>query len=298
MAEVAIIIPSYNSVPWLAATVRSALAQITPAAEIVIIDDGSTDETPVVLEKLAPGVRWERQENAGVSAARNHGARLTRSEWLLFLDSDDQLFPNALPALLESALAASAGVAYGRVLLRGKTPSETRLHGEPDVDGAPPHPARANYTRSGITTPGAAVIRRDVFEKAGGFVSGYEPMEDRDLWIKSGFLTRFAFCDTVVLDKGFHEGSAGSQDARRILSGMRSRFDLAGWCAAHRLDAAPLGATPRTIIDSAIKEALWLRQWAIIPEICGEADRRGVRTFWMRRAAIEARVRAVFRTKS
>lgn len=297
MAEIAIIIPSYNSAPWLATTVRSALAQLTPAAEIVVIDDGSTDATPAVCGKLDSRVRCERQENAGVSAARNHGARVTRSEWLLFLDSDDSLFPNALPALLESALAASAGVAFGRVLFRGKMPSETRLHGEPSVAGKPPHPAVANYTRSGITTPGAAVIRRDVFEKAGGFVSGYEPMEDRDLWIKAGLLTRFAFCDTVVLDKGFHEGSAGSQDARRILSGMRSRFDLAGWCAARGLDAAPLGATPRAIIDLAIKEALWLRQWKIIPEICDEADRRGVRTFWMRRAAIEAQVRAVFRTK-
>lgn len=288
--SVAIVIPTYNSAPWIEATVESALRQTTPAQEVIVIDDGSTDETAALLEKLGAAIRFIRQENAGVSAARNHGARLAAAEWLLFLDSDDRLLPHALEALLAEARQTDAGFAYGRVLMRMRPGEEPRLHGWPSAAGDPPAAARANYKRSIVSTPGAALVRRDLHERVGGFVPGLEPMEDRDFWIKCGLLARCAFCDTVVLDKTFREGSAGTQIARRIRSTVASRLALPTWAAAHKIDMACLDSAPRWVLDSALREALWHRRWELITPLRRQARELGLRTWWYHRAGWQLRL--------
>ncbi len=190
---IAIVIPSYNSAAYLPAVIDSALRQTRPAAQVIVVDDGSTDATPEICARYGGAIVALRQPNAGVSAARNFGARTATAPWLLFLDADDTLLPHALEALGDTARATAAcGVAYGRVLARGRSAIEDKLHGLPSAAGAPPQPARANFKRSVITTPGAALVRRDLWEKTGGFIPGYEPMEDRDFWMKCGMLAAFA----------------------------------------------------------------------------------------------------------
>ncbi len=93
---VSVIIPSYNRAEWLPATVESVLAQTHPAAEILIIDDGSTDNTAEVCTRFPAPVRYLRQRNAGVGAARNHGMREARSEFIALVDSDDLWEPTKL----------------------------------------------------------------------------------------------------------------------------------------------------------------------------------------------------------
>jgi glycosyltransferase involved in cell wall biosynthesis len=178
--NVSIIIPAYNSATYLAAAIKSAIEQTRPAAEVIVIDDGSTDDTAAVCQPLADRVVYCKKQNQGVSAARNYGAALSRSEWLLFLDSDDRLLPHAIESLLASARTGSCRVVYGYVLLRGRTPIESRLHGHPFAVGAVPLPAVKNFWRSVITIPGAALVHRSLHQEVGGFVSGYEPMEGRD----------------------------------------------------------------------------------------------------------------------
>lgn len=286
--SVAIIIPSFNSAELLPAVITSALRQIRPAEEIVVIDDGSTDATSAACAPFANRVRFVRQENGGVASARNHGARLTTAEWMLFLDSDDLLLPHATESLLSSA-GKGSGVVYGRVIARGAAPAEARLHGLPSSAGEPPHPAKKNFKRAIITTPGAAIVRRDVFEKTGGFVSGFEPMEDRDFWVKCGMLTGFAFCDTVVLDKTFREGSAGTQVSRRIRSGLRAQLAFFEWCRGRGLDFGFLETSPVKVVDSALKEAIWYRRWEILEPLLAQAVELGVRSFWTRRARWQLR---------
>ena len=285
----AIVIPSYNSAPWLRETLESALHQTRGAAEVLVVDDGSTDETAAVLAPFEKRVRCLHVENGGVARARNLGAAQTQSEWLLFLDSDDRLLPHAAEALVAAARDAGCAVAYGRTLVRGRVAAETHLHGHPSAAGAAPHPARANFKRSVITTPGAAVVRRDVFERVGGFFPGYEPMEDRDFWMKCGVLTGFAFCDTVVLDKTFREGSAGSQFGRRIESGLRAQLAFLPWCEARGINPAFLGKGPAAIVDQAFREAIWHRCWEIIPALRQQAEVLGIHSFWYHRAGLQAR---------
>ncbi len=95
-STVSVIIPSYNRAEWLPATVASVLAQTHPATEILIIDDGSTDNTREVCAGFPAPVRYIRQANAGVGAARNHGMREARGEYVALVDSDDVWEPAKL----------------------------------------------------------------------------------------------------------------------------------------------------------------------------------------------------------
>src|SRR5437867_5651771 len=92
---VSIIIPCYNQAQFLREAIQSALAQTYPHREIFIVDDGSTDNTAEVTAGYRD-VRYIRQENSGVSTARNTGLKQSRGEYLVFLDSDDRLLPAAL----------------------------------------------------------------------------------------------------------------------------------------------------------------------------------------------------------
>ncbi len=100
MISVSVIIPTYNRVHFLKDAVQSALEQTHPPLEIIVVDDGSTDNTPSVCQAFPPPVRYLRQENQGVSAARNHGVRAAQGEYIAFLDSDDVWEPDKLAAQL------------------------------------------------------------------------------------------------------------------------------------------------------------------------------------------------------
>jgi glycosyltransferase involved in cell wall biosynthesis len=95
VARVAVVIPCYKQAHFLGDAIESALNQTTPASEVVVIDDGSPDDVAGVTARY-PGVRYVRQKNQGLSAARNTGIRVTSSEFLIFLDSDDRLLPHAI----------------------------------------------------------------------------------------------------------------------------------------------------------------------------------------------------------
>jgi glycosyltransferase involved in cell wall biosynthesis len=91
-----VIIPAYNSDKTLARAIDSVLAQTWPAYEIIVVDDGSTDATATVAAGYGNKVRYLRQDNAGVSAARNQGAQIASGDWLAFLDADDWYYPDRL----------------------------------------------------------------------------------------------------------------------------------------------------------------------------------------------------------
>lgn len=90
------IIPTYNRAGFLPAAIESIVGQTMRDCEIIVVDDGSVDDTPAVVRSFGERVRAVRQENRGVSAARNAGIRLARGRWIVFLDSDDVWLPDYL----------------------------------------------------------------------------------------------------------------------------------------------------------------------------------------------------------
>lgn len=100
---VSIVIPSYNAGPWVGACIQSALDQTWRDTEIIVIDDGSTDDSREVITSFGDRVRYEFGPNRGGAAARNRGLELARGEWIQFLDADDLLLPECIERKLEMA---------------------------------------------------------------------------------------------------------------------------------------------------------------------------------------------------
>ena len=88
--HVSVVIPAYNLEGYISRAIESVLAQTRPADEIIVVDDGSTDDTGEMVKKYGSAVRYIHQENAGASAARNTGIKAAKNEWIAFLDGDDE----------------------------------------------------------------------------------------------------------------------------------------------------------------------------------------------------------------
>jgi glycosyltransferase involved in cell wall biosynthesis len=116
---VSILVPCYNAAPWLAQTLESALAQTWSHREVIVVDDGSTDDSIAIARGFeSRGVRVVTQPNAGASAARNHALRIARGDLVQFLDADDLLAPGKIAAqvrlLAERPPGEIASCAWGR----------------------------------------------------------------------------------------------------------------------------------------------------------------------------------------
>lgn len=113
-AKISICMPVYNVAPYLARCLKSVLAQSFQDFVLIAVNDGSTDNSPAILQKfarLSPKIQIVHQENQGMSAARNHALSLARSEYVCFLDSDDFLHPDYLLHLYRTARRYSADIA-------------------------------------------------------------------------------------------------------------------------------------------------------------------------------------------
>lgn len=91
-----VVIPVYNGAATIGRALDSVMAQTYPVLEILVIDDGSTDQTEAIVREYGAAVRYVRQTNAGPSAARNHGVDLAQGDWIAFLDADDWYYPDRL----------------------------------------------------------------------------------------------------------------------------------------------------------------------------------------------------------
>lgn len=274
--SLSIIIPAYNAAETLEATIRSATSMKSSAIEVIVVDDGSTDETPSICASFGDAIGYQRIENGGVSRARNIGAEMASGEWLLFLDADDLLLPEGPELLMEAARCNSASVAYGQVIERGAPGQRDRLNGFDYIAGDPPLRAFNGLYRGVIITPGSAIVHKSLHQRIGGFVTGYEPMEDRDYWLKCGLLEKVAYFPKPVLDKTWRPASHGSQHAKRIYRGQKAQRALHGWCRDQGIDPRIL-PSDKVFLKKALDEAIDWKCWEVLRPLLNEAKAVGLR---------------------
>lgn len=303
MSEVSVIIPAYNAAKHLAATIESVLAQTRSAAQVIVVDDGSADDTGKVASGFGDAVWSVRQDNAGVSAARNRGAEIATADWLLFLDADDLLISNALERLLARAQEGAFGVIYGQTIYFNDAGNERRLHGKAAAEGEVPAAMTANFWKSVIATPGAAMTRREVFEKAGGFRREFNTTADRDFWLRAGMLARFGFVEAPVIEKREHGENMSGDKSRARQQAAEVQLSFLAWCDQRGLSRPPFGE--REILERNLERALVERAERATDWLLAEAEKRGIRGANFDRARrlaampafareIELRVRAFF----
>ena len=290
---ISVIIPSYNADKWLSATVASVRAQSRPADEVIVVDDGSTDGTEDLCRGFGLDVRYVRRENGGLAAARNTGVANTTGEWLLFLDADDILLPDALASLASTAAAMDAGVVYGFVLQRQDCTTEAKLHGRPYAVGEPPVPAKAHFWWTPIPTAGCALISRSLNARVGGFDENFRQVEDAEYWLRCGVTASFAHCNSVVLDKTFIPTSLGQQTGGSIWYRLQLQRKFLLWCKKEGIDSAFLEVTPTMMLNHALKRIEHERAWEVLNQVLDQAREMRVRSLWYWRSLLTARMMGV-----
>lgn len=180
-ARVSVVIPCYNMANYLPDAVVSVVAQTYPGWEMVIVDDGSTDDTPAMIESLQKKyptrrIRSVRQENAGLPAARNAGIRVATGEFVLPLDADDVLLPDALKRLLAVLDEhPEIGIAY---------PDYIKLGLEAGTVFAIPTEEYYDPQRALNGLPYCSLYRHTVWEQVGGYdVEMRGAIEDWEFWL-------------------------------------------------------------------------------------------------------------------
>ena len=195
-----VVVPLYNKERHVRRSIDSVLAQTFTDWELIVVDDGSTDSGPEIVQSYSDlRIRLIHQDNSGVSAARNRGIAAARGPWITFLDSDDEWLPDFLGKVNAVAVELpELGAIYGiAAYMRGGA----KLNAAPQALTAP---SVVNY-QNFITHQGGeemhsscVAIKRQVFTAAGMFPVGVRIGEDSDLWFRVGWSAKVAHIPEVL----------------------------------------------------------------------------------------------------
>jgi glycosyltransferase involved in cell wall biosynthesis len=215
---VSVIIPTYNRAELIARAIRSVINQLSSCDELIVVDDGSTDNTIALVQKLCVTARFEltllTQENRGPAAARNAGIKVARNETLAFLDSDDHWHKNKLK-IQYARLMESSDILISHTmekwLRRGKHLNQKKKHIPRDgyiFDHC------LELCAVGMST---VMVQKELFRQVGYFDESLRCCEDYDLWLRVSSRFLFLLIDTPLTVK---EGGREDQLSCEYRQGM------------------------------------------------------------------------------
>ena len=235
--QVSVIIPTYNRGWIVGEAIDSVLAQDFADYELIVVDDGSTDETEAVLSDYGDRIRILRQKNKGVSAARNTGIRSVAGDLVSFLDSDDLWLPSKLShqmAFFHQHPQAVACQTEEIWIRNGRRVNPKNRHRKPS--GMIFEPSLALC----LVSPSAVMIRRSLFDQVGLFDESLPACEDYDMWLRISCRYPVHLISTpLIVKRGGHSDQLSRQpglDRFRIQS-LQNIID-SGQLTEAQLDAA------------------------------------------------------------
>jgi len=233
-----VIIPTYNRAPLVAAAVESVLNQTFQDFELIVVDDGSQDETRHVLKPYLGRIRYTWQPNGGVARARNRGLADARGRFVGFLDSDDCWDPHLLEAVLgtfeQHPEAGAVVVAERMMTAEGRPTNKTAGKRSPGLYFTP---ASMIGTDTGVGSGRPPVVRLSVLHELGGFDESLRCAVDSDMWIRCSFRVPMVYLPDPLVLRRIHPGNLSADialDARdwlRILDKLR--VEQADFIAQH-----------------------------------------------------------------
>jgi glycosyltransferase involved in cell wall biosynthesis len=221
--KLSVIIPTYNRVDLLQRAIGSVLAQQLPngleSLQVIVVDDGSTDNTAVMMAEKFPGIIYIEQPNSGVSAARNRGLREANGEWIALLDSDDEWLPNKLLRQFEMLADSQLLVCHTQ---------EIWIRNGKRVNQMDKHQKRGGWIFEHCLpmcamSPSSIIIHNSVLQTVGVFDEAFPACEDYDLWLRITARYAVAYIEQACVNKyGGHEDQLSHQhwgmDRFRVLA--------------------------------------------------------------------------------
>jgi glycosyltransferase involved in cell wall biosynthesis len=224
---VSVVLPTYNSAHFLGTAIESVLAQTLQDWELIVVDDGSTDDTRDVVAAFGPRVRYVYRENGGAAAALNAGIRLARGTYVAFLGADDRWAPEklALQVAQLDSLPSTVGVVYSDLLLVNLE-DETVLGRF--LGGREPPRGRVLSqlvrTEGSFLHPCASLVRREVFDNVGVFDESLKTHEDWDLWIRVAGVYEVEALDIPLATYGRHPSQLTKDIRQMYLDGVEAKM--------------------------------------------------------------------------
>lgn len=242
---VSVVIPAYNAAKFLPDALESVFRQTAPALEVIVVDDGSTDATPQVMEHFDGRAVYLRKQNSGPSGARNLGTLRARGEWIAFLDADDKWVPERLERQLALATTTKADLVFSDaavVDLRSETsglttPSWlTSIKRKADVESALVDsvmldPFRFFMEIGCVVLLSTVLVRRSCIEAAGYFDEKIGACEDWELLFRLSPHCRMAFSPESLIIRRIYGGNLS------LNTSIMSRGALQLWEKAAELEA-------------------------------------------------------------
>lgn len=254
---VSVVIPAYNAARFITETVESALAQSWPVLEVLIVDDGSTDDTGALADALSrrdARVRRVRHPNIGIAATRNHGAAVAKGEWLAWLDADDLWASEKLARQLGAWDGLSNVVYTDRINFGDIGPLPERLSEHMNLVGGDVF--EALLTGGNFVTTSSVVQTKRSWEAVGGFSSDPSiPVgEDWDFWLRLAAKGHEFQCIRAPLTRYRVHATGNSRSPERMTSARLAVVERA--LATDRGRSLPL-ATRRRILGETLRTNAW-----------------------------------------
>ena len=279
--SISVVIPAYNSSRYIAGTLESVLQQTLPADEVLVVDDGSTDETASIAEQFGPPVRVIRRPNSRVAATRNAGIQEAVSEWIGFIDADDLWDSSKLERQMEElARHPGADVCYTgrRLLIQNR---ETTQFGEV-VKVPPANQIRESLFRQTSFLPSSVLIRKSALMAVGGFDTRCAYVEDWDLWLRLlHWGAKFVDCQEPLVHYRIHLDSMtsnsistleGAEDVYRRLV-LPHLSGVGGWLAHNKFKSIHEAHAARTLQEKGDPRALLMLARSLLHGPIGDTYR-------------------------
>ena len=201
--EISVIIPTYNRCDLLKRAINSVIKQTITPKEIIIVDNGSTDQTYQMVSSLFPEINYFIEKKRGVSAARNKGILESKSKWIAFLDSDDAWKPTKLEKQMKYSV-------FNHDKYRIIHTDETWYRNKKFLNQLKKHKkSGGNIFKNSLQlcciSPSSVVLKKQIFDDYGLFDENLEVCEDYDMWIRITAKEEVGFLDSpLVLKYGGH----------------------------------------------------------------------------------------------
>lgn len=264
--KISVVIPAYNAAAFLPRCLKSVFAQTLAPEEVIVVDDGSTDNTAAVAAGL--GARVVRRKNGGLSAARNTGIQHAAGEWIALLDADDMWAAEKLQRQVASIGSRTVLVYTGIRIFDDSGTREYSLAISPTA-------ARRVLRYSNPISPSTVIVRRDAVMQDGGFREDIRACEDWEMWVRLQRMGQFEAIPDPLTDYYVYSNSLSANPERMLLALDRildttllaDLHGFARWVWKRRVLASQLCSAGLIARDNGLKNELhyMIRSWCAWP---------------------------------